>query len=469
MSRLVRGLVFTFAAVIGFGAASRAKDMTLDDCIELALKNRASIIAARGSAELAKAGERSALGAFLPHASASWNTLKTENRSWHSKAIYGTPSGDTTIEGDAANSNSTSTGMDIGATWKFTLPDAIFNYKISRLDRFGRQLDVIGSEQDLILAVKQSFYLYLAALQNQTVSAEAVKRSAEQLKLIQSRYELGSAALSDVLKQKVQYGNDQLGLLQANNLMITDKASLAYTIGLDPQQEQTFSTEYTVRQYDGTLSDAVKFGLEHKPSLLSQQKSVESSKLGLLSAKSDYLPKIGPTASYGYSWNKSTPTADYIYYTLDTTTRPPDTIMVKHDLTGKNLTTHGTQLTYGIGLTWNLFDGFAREERVTSAKIARNNAMAAFADQRNQVVMEIKTAFLNIEQLKEQKNVSQANVDASTEDLKITQEKYNLGAATILDLLNAQVSLRQAQVSLIQADFDLNVAVSKLENAMGKM
>lgn len=454
MRRFVRGLVFTVATVVGLGAASRAKDLTLDDCIDLALKNRASIIAARGSAELAKASERSALGAFLPHASASWNTLKTETRSGHEKGIYRAVSGDTTIEHDLANSNSTETGLGIGATWKFTLPDAIFDYTASRTDRLGRQLDVIASEQDLILAVKETYYAYLAALQNQTVSEEAVKRSEEQLKLIQSRFELGSAAKSDVLKQKVQSGNDQLGLLQAKNAVTNNRASLAYTIGLDPQQEQNFSTEYAVRQYDGTLEDAINFGLEHKPSLLSQQKAVASANTRLTSARSDYLPKVAPTASYGFGRTKSTPTS----YQIDSVTT----------LIGNN-TVRGTTLTYGIGLSWNLFDGFLREQNLTSAKIARNNAKAQLADQRNLVVSEIKTAYLNIQQLKEQKNVSQANVDASTEDLKITQEKYNLGAATILDLLDAQVSLRQAQVSLIQADFDLNLAVSKMENAMGKM
>ena len=58
---------------------------------------------------------------------------------------------------------------------------------------------------------------------------------------------------------------------------------------------------------------------------------------------------------------------------------------------------------------------------------------------------------------------------AAEEDLKITQEKYNLGAATILDLLDAQVSLKEAQVALIQVDFGLNLAIAQLENAMGKM
>jgi len=95
--------------------------------------------------------------------------------------------------------------------------------------------------------------------------------------------------------------------------------------------------------------------------------------------------------------------------------------------------------------------------------------MAALAEQRNYISRDIKTAYLDTRQLGEQKQVSQENVEAAEEDLKITQEKYNLGAATILDLLDAQVSLKQAQVSLIQADLDLNKAIAQLERAMGKM
>jgi outer membrane protein len=453
MTRIVRGVFMAAVALLSLGSMSRAKDLTLDDCIDMALKNRASIIAARGQAELAKWNVRVALGQFLPRADASWSSIKSESRTGHEKDVYA----GVTNDYDLANSTNTDTKLHAGATWGFTLPDAILNYQSARLDRQGAELDVIGSEQDLILAVKITYYGYLAAIQNQTVSSEAVKRSEEQLKLIQSRFELGSAALSDVLKQKVLYGNDQLGLLQANNSVTTSKADLAYTIGLDPQQEQTFSTEYSVRQYDGSLTDAIDFGLHHKPSLLSQQKAVASSKTQYTRALSDYLPKIGPSASYGYSRTKS----DAIF--KDTVNLPAPYIAA-----GKQ-TISGTSLTYGIEATWNIFDGFQRERSVASAKIARNNANAALADLRNQVASQIKTAYLNIQQLKEQKNVSQSNVDASTEDLKITQEKYNLGAATILDLLNAQVSLKQAQVTLIQADFDLNLAISRLENAMGKM
>ena len=51
--------------------------------------------------------------------------------------------------------------------------------------------------------------------------------------------------------------------------------------------------------------------------------------------------------------------------------------------------------------------------------------------------------------------------------MNLVQEKYNLGAATILELLDAQVSLITAQNDKVQSEFDYNLAVAKLENVMG--
>lgn len=439
MKFLQRGIFTALLAVFVTGAAAHAAVLTLDDAIDMALKNRASIIAARGSEELAKAGKRAALGAFLPRVSAAydWNKTKNTNQKF---AVRDSVSGEL-FEGEREDNTVTRKSMDFVGEISFTLPDAVFNYMAAKEDAIASHLDVISSEQDLILSVKTRYYGYLAAEQNIGVQEEAVKRSEEQLKLIQSRFELGSAAKSDVLKQRVQYGNDKLNLLQARNSVISTKAALSYTIGLDPTQEHQFSTEYIVREYTGSLDEAIQYGFAHSPDLLSQEQSIKSAKLRLTSAKTDYLPKLTPSLSYGYgkTW-------------------------------GENDTwSSGTALTYGFNLSWNIFDGFARERSVTSSRVAFNNARAYAADARNLTASDIKSTYLEIEQLREQKKVSQENVDAATEDLKITQEKYNLGAATILDLLNAQVSLKQAQVSMIQADFDLNLSIARLENSMGKM
>ena len=460
--RLNRLFTIMLLMVLVIGSSVTANELTLNDCIELALQNRVSILVARGSEDIAKAGKRSALGAFLPRIDASYNYSKGKETDIDPTAPYATEYAtilDTTDIGGQIAVDAVTVPIaymsrdeqDIGPSKSLSVSASMWLLNVGNYFSLAEanaradaaHLDVINSEQDLIYSVKLTYYAYLASVENVDVQKEAVKRSEEQLKLIQSRYDLGSASLSDVLKQKVQFGNDQLTLLTAKNSVVTNKASLAYTIGLDPNAEHDFSRDYSVNEYFGTLEDAISFGLEHEPGYLSTQKGLIAAKKSVCAARSEYLPKLSASASYTkFNGTQAFPTVfDY----SSTTTR------------------------YGFNISWSVFDGFLRERSVTSAKISRNNAMAQVSETKNFLAREIKTAYYGIEQQKQSKEIAQTNVEAANEDLKITQEKYNLGAATILDLLNAQVSLKSAQVSLIRADFDLNLAIAKLENAMGKM
>ncbi|MBU8933043.1 MAG: TolC family protein [candidate division Zixibacteria bacterium] len=444
------------------GSVAATEVLTLDDCIEVALQKRSSIIVARGNESLAGANKRAALGAFLPRLEASYNYSEGKTTDIKPDATVldsMVPYVDTieingvVYEGvgvrpyyhteAAADQNRSNKSLSFSANMTLFNLSNWFNLAGSKADYARARLDVLGSEQDLIKAVKVSYYYYLAAVENIAVQKEAVARSEEQLKLINSKYELGSASLSDVLKQKVQFGNDRLALLAALNAVTSGRASLAYTVGLDPNGEYEFSTEFARREYTGTLEEAMAFGLDHKPSLLAARKSVDASRYAVRSRYSEYLPTLGGWASISFADGTQGDTATYNFSSRSS--------------------------TIGFQVRWNIFDGFNRERNLTSARIGLNNSRARLADTRNLTAERIKTAYLDIERLKEKKKVSQETVDAATEDHKITQEKYNLGAATILDLLDSQVSLRQAQVSLIQADFNLNLAIAELENAMGKM
>jgi outer membrane protein len=347
------------------------------------------------------------------------------------------------VEFEQDDLDRTSKSLNLQSSISIFDPANLFDYKAAGASSRGAHLDVINSEQDLIYSVKGAYYSYLAAVENVAVQEQAVERSAEQLKLIQSKYDLGSASKSEVLKQKVQYGNDKLTLLSAQNSAITTRATLAYTVGVDPASDVEFATEYLVRSYSGSLRDAIAFGLEYEPGLLSAHSAIDAARNSVKARKSDYLPKLIGFGSIDWSDGSSGFTATGTYSARST--------------------------TVGFQASWNIFDGFSRESRLTNAKVNRANAMAAAADAKNLVVRDIKTAYLEIEQRKKQQEVADENVAAADEDQKITQEKYNLGAATILDLLDAQVSLKSAQVSKIRADFELNTAVARLENAMGKM
>ncbi len=464
--RITRALiVFTLCAVIAGSGSAQETTLTLDDCIELALQKRWSIIRARSDAEIAKWDKVSALGALLPRISANYRASESKETERELEQLAGTefdtlrwdatrngnPITITTLDPTAFEKQTfqlddqdrSSSSLSADLNWTPLNVPAWFDMASAGAAKARANLNVIESEQDLILSVKSAYYLYLAAFERVQVDEEAVKRSQEQLKLIESKYDLGSASKSDVLKQKVQFGNDRLALLEAQNAVTNTRADLAFTVGLDPNSEVDFSTEYIVREYDGTLEEAMSFGLQYKPSLLAAGKDVDAWRHAKRSRWSEYLP----TGTFFLSYSISDGTQG------DTTT---------FDFSSNSR-------TYGISLNWNIFDGFFRERNIAASKANLNAARAFEADERNRMASLIKSSYLEIERLKEQKMVSRDNVEAAQEDLKITQEKYNLGAATILDLLDAQVSLRQAQVSLIRADFDLNLAVARLENAMGKM
>jgi outer membrane protein len=429
-----QNLFVVIILVIVLSISVNAAELTLDDCVNLALKNRASIISARGLSDLAGASKRSALGAFLPNISARYEYYESKERDIKSGEVGGELF-------DLADQDRTSKNLSISGSITFSFSN-IFNYAAAKADHARAKLDVLNYEQDLVYSVKLSYYAYLANIENIQVQEEAVKRSEEQLKLINSRYELGSASKSDVLKQKVLYGNDKLTLLRAKNAVVTSEANLAYTVGLDPNQDHNFSTSYEVREIEGSLDEAIAYGLTNEPGFLSSQRDVDAKSRSAKSSYSSYLPSATGFARYSSGEGTS-----------------GDTLLFNFE---------SNSTTVGFNLNWSIFDGFLRERDVTSSKVALNNARAFEAESKNLLITNIKTSYYDIEQLKEAKMVSTENVNAAEENMKITQEKYNLGAATILDLLDAQVSLKQAQVSLIQADFDLNLSIAQLENAMGK-
>ena len=64
--------------------------------------------------------------------------------------------------------------------------------------------------------------------------------------------------------------------------------------------------------------------------------------------------------------------------------------------------------------------------------------------------------------------VQQTNVRASQEDLRVVQQRYNLGASTLLDVLTSQQNLVNAQQQLIQARLNYRNARAQIEAAIGR-
>ena len=64
--------------------------------------------------------------------------------------------------------------------------------------------------------------------------------------------------------------------------------------------------------------------------------------------------------------------------------------------------------------------------------------------------------------------ITQTSVAAAREDLRVQQERYRLGASTIVDVLTSQEALNQAEVDVVVARFDYLRAKAQLEALIGR-
>ena len=81
---------------------------------------------------------------------------------------------------------------------------------------------------------------------------------------------------------------------------------------------------------------------------------------------------------------------------------------------------------------------------------------------------EVRQALLSYREAIERVNVSQRALESATENLKLTQQKYNVGSATILELIDAQVQLQTAQSDVVSALADIRVAQAQVERVRGR-
>ncbi len=110
---------------------------------------------------------------------------------------------------------------------------------------------------------------------------------------------------------------------------------------------------------------------------------------------------------------------------------------------------------YSAGLTLSIpiFSGFATHNAIQSAEVDAMNYELQVSDTERLIKQNLQKTFLDLEAAKKGLLVTEKNVKAADENLKIEQEKYSLGAGKLLDVLIANTSYQNAKTNFINAQF----------------
>ena len=427
-----RGKLLLAALLLGGGAAPLAgqeRSVTLADAIKLAEQTQPRVIQAQANVMTADARVRTTRAAYLPNLSFS-----SSGSNFHADGPARlNPNTNEVVPG---GSSSTSLNTNLSANVDlFTGFRRGADIGAARASSDAAEASLVDARFQQRLTTTNAFF---AARQLVAVREASVRRAEQQLKISISKLAAGSATRSDSLRSRVTLGTAQLQLLQAQSQLATTEASLARIIGQTGrvQAAEDSSLYRVVPEVDSVQLRAE--AVEKSPSVQAALASQRAAEASLKSARSGYWPTLSLGASTGWSGNNST---SYHLY---------------------------NSRQVNLSLSWNLFNRFTREQQITTQQANLDIAAANAADLGRSLETTLTGQLASLDAARAGIDIAQMSVTAATEDLRVVQERYRLGAATIVDVLTSQEALSQAEVDAVTARFNYLRAKAQIEALVGR-
>jgi outer membrane protein TolC len=129
----------------------------------------------------------------------------------------------------------------------------------------------------------------------------------------------------------------------------------------------------------------------------------------------------------------------------------------------------GANWITSVGMRWNLFNGGGDKARIEEARQQTRQARALARSGESTVRLQIESAYLEWKAAQERIEVASATVSAAEESLRITQNRYASGLATVTDLLRTETAYLETRTRRLAAVHDQRVAAAMLELAAGTL
>jgi len=299
----------------------------------------------------------------------------------------------------------------------------------------------------VVYGVKQQYFALVKAERLALVARESERLARDEETRAEALFEVGTVARGDVLKARARRATTQLDRIRAVNQVEIQRSRLKQVIGLradTPLYIEATLDEHVVLPDSAT---SVSTALHSRPDLSRALHAERAARAGLFGARARRLPEVTG---------------------LLTVDRSKNTQRLEELGVGEFDDSYWATEWYGEArLTLPIFNGFALEGNMKSAKGSLLEAEAQRRQRELDVAVEVQQAWLLVREAVERIDVAKEGLASAEEDYNFSKGRYELGAGTFLDLLNAEVTLAQARQSYVEAVADAHVAEASLERAVG--
>jgi outer membrane protein TolC len=418
--------------------------LTLDQAIDLALKQNHSVRLRSLSVEQMQNKKDEARSNYLPQIKASGSTLHvTELAGIEIPAgAFGSypstgpvPSKSLFIDQGSATGYTAGLGLEQPLTQLFRIHQANVAAKQDVLiakTQFDQTKDAIA------LLVRKLYYEIL--INQQEAEASQDQLTASQLKDEESRsnVERGNALEISALQSKasiLQARQETLTLrLQGNDL----RRQFADTLGLPVNAAIDLDPGATAAPLDTpSRTDAVRIALEQNHDLKAARQTLVKAQAGLAAAKDAYIPDVTALSRYSYQ-------------------------------SGVPLLVHNFG-TFGFSLNYDLFDGGRREAKVREARSEVRSAEVGVDKLQSEIEVQVQGVYDRIDELRQMVDVAGQAVKVRTEAARLADRQFEQNAALSSARSQTHADLAHATASLLEANCGLSLAQADLKRAIGQM
>ncbi len=312
--------------------------------------------------------------------------------------------------------------------------------KLASIEAEGSLVEIDRAEQDLAMNVTRAFYALMWAERHLSVVEELQRQKVQHAEMARNRFKNGVATEVDVLRSEVAVANGLPDVTRARNAIKQARALLNFYLVRPIDAPISLQGNFEEKPWETwDLEELAREGLRRRPEVIRLRVAERSSEAQVKLAQAESRMRLDMTAAYGML------------------SRSPVNLF-NNDY---------TRWTVGFNFALPVFDGFRRAGLVEQAVANQRSTRLEKEKTEQQVRLDLQQGLDDIMTARETVLAARATLGQAEKVLSMMQNNYKYGAATTLDILDAQTALSDARSNLLRGLHAYSVARANLRWAIG--
>jgi outer membrane protein len=385
----------------------------------------------------------------LPSVTASWGRSGQQTTNSTGSQVFGS----VVFPTDPFDSEGYQTTPVISGSWNILDLSNLWALRSAGAAMKGAKLGEKSTRQDAAFGVRRQFYAVVQQIRLGLVADASLKLARDDERRVRALFEVGSVSRNDLLRARVRTSQAQLDSLTAHQQVTVQRNQLAGLLGIPEAQvgavDTTLISDNRIYEEGAVLAEAQR----NRPDLMAADADLSAAEIGLRSANFARLPYVTVGGSATFDQKQSSKVVEEVAGVRQPAINSRG--QVDRVLSGR------------VAVNLDIFTGMATESRIASSRArlvrAQENRDALYRN----LAAEVHESLSSHQAAIEAHLVSRDAYESAMENLRLVQQKYNVGSATILDLIDAQVSATRAAADRERALAGIRVADAQVTRVRG--